>query len=86
MDLAFTFTYLILRCVSSEVEICALSISIRQGALGRPAAAMEGVEKCKRRIASNAANNTIGFLNSLEYVATREDGKSQGSPRKLSTT
>jgi len=65
MDLAFTFTYLSLRCVSNEVEICALSISIRQdalGALGRTVVALEGVEKSKGRIIRNTANIAIGFL------------------------
>lgn len=88
MDLAFTFMYLSLRCFSNEVEIWALSISMRQdalGALGRAVAALEGVEKIKGMTANNAADSAIWFLNSFEYVAMREGGKSQGSPRKLST-
>lgn len=66
MDLAFTFTYLVLRCLRSEVEICALSISMRQeafGALGRDVAAFEGVAKSEEMAIRNTANNAIGFLN-----------------------
>lgn len=88
MDLAFIFTYLILRCLRSEVEICALSISIRHkalGALGLPVAALTGVENSKGEIASIAVKNAIGSLSGLKSVAMFEDGKSQGSPRKLST-
>ena len=87
MDLAFTFTYLILRCLSSEVEICALSISMRQAALGNlgvPVAAFARVEDSESRIASVAAKNVIGHLRSFKFVAMCEDGKSQGSSRKLS--
>ena len=88
MDLAFTFTYLNLRCLRSEVEICALSISIRHkalGALGLPVAALTGVENSKGGIARIVVKNAIGSLSGLKFVAMCEDGKSQGSPRKLST-
>ncbi len=86
MDLAFTFTYLSLRCVSSEVETCALSISIRQaalGALGRIVAAIEEVDKSKGRMIRKVVKSAIGFLNSLEYVAMREDDKIQGTSEKV---
>jgi len=88
IDLAFIFTFLVLRCLSIEEDICALSISIRQdalGTLGLPVAAFAGVEDSSSRIARDAANNVIGHLRSFKFVAIREDGKSQGSPRKLST-
>ena len=81
MDLAFTFTYLSLRCMSNEVEICALSTSMRQdalGALGRAVAALEGIAVSKESRISNTGKEAIGFLNSLEYVAMREDDKIQG--------
>lgn len=86
MDLAFIFTYLILRCLRSEVEICALSISIRHkalGALGLPVAALTGVENSKGEIASIAVKNAIGSLSGLKSAAMFEDGKSQGSPEKV---
>ncbi|MFA5918920.1 MAG: hypothetical protein WC800_05230, partial [Candidatus Nanopelagicaceae bacterium] len=86
MDLAFTFTYLVLRCLRSEVEICALSISMRQealGALGRAVAALEGVEKIKGMTANNAANSAIGMKLRIEKVAMPEDDKIQGSPEKV---
>ena len=88
MDLAFIFTNLILRCLRSEVEICALSISMRQaalGTLGLPVVALTGAENSKGGIASIAVKNAIGSLNGLKSVAMFEDGKSQGSSRKLST-
>lgn len=88
MDLAFIFTFLVLRCLSIEEDICALSISMRQdalGALGRAVAALEGAEEIRGMIANNAAASVIGFLSSFTFVAMREDGKSQGSSRKLST-
>lgn len=65
MDLAFTFTYLVLRCLRSEVEICALSISMRQealGALGRDVAAFEGVEKNEEMTIRNTVNRAVELL------------------------
>ena len=88
MDLAFIFTFLVLRCLSIEEEICALSISMRQTALGNLGplfAALAGVEENGTRIASVAAKHVIRGLSGLKFVAMFEDGKSQGSPRKLST-
>ena len=69
MERAFTFTYLTLRFLSSEVEICALSISIRQaglGGFGRVVAAFEGVEKSEGRSIRNATNSVIELLNCLK--------------------
>ena len=54
MDLAFIFTFLVLRCLSIEAEICALSISMRQTALGNLGplfAAMAGVEDNRAKMA-----------------------------------
>ena len=88
MDLALIFTFLVLRCLSIEEDICALSISIRQAALGNlglPVAAFAGVEDSTSRIASIAAKNVIEHLRSFKFVAICEDGKSHGSSRKLST-
>ena len=86
MDLAFTCTYLNLRCLRSEVEICALSISMRQaalGTLGLPVAALTGVENSKGGIARIVVKNAIGSLSGLKSVAILEDGKSQGAPEKV---
>ena len=88
IDLASIFTSFVLRCLSIEEEICALSISIRQaalGTLGLPVAALTGVENSKGGIARIVVKNAIGSLSGLKSVAMFEDGKSQGSPRKLST-
>ena len=87
MDLAFIFTFLVFRCLSSEVEMCALSISIRQdalGTLGLPVAAFARAENNKSGIVSIAEVNTIVYLNSFRFIAS-ENGKSRSSPRKLST-
>ncbi len=86
MDLAFTFTYLILRCLSIEEDICALSISMRQaalGTLGLPVAAFVGVKDSKSRIASAAAKKVIGHRRSFKFVAISDDGKSQDFPEKV---
>lgn len=71
MDLAFIFTFLVLRCLSIEEDICALSISMRQAALGDLGllvAAFAGAEDTRSRIASIAAKNAIGNLSSFKFV------------------
>ena len=63
MDRALIFTYLVLRCLSMEEDICALSTSMRQDALGSLellTAALAGVENVKSGIASIAAENGGG--------------------------
>lgn len=85
MDLAFTFMYLSLRCFSNEVEICALSTSMRQDALGFPVAALTGVESGSRTNASTEAKKVIGRMDGFGFVVMLERGKFPGVPRKLST-
>lgn len=86
MDLASIFTFLVLRCLSIEEDICALSISMRQdalGALGLPDAALAEVEKSKSGIASITAKSVIGHLSIFKFVAMREDGKFHGTLQKV---
>lgn len=78
IDRAFTFTYFTLRFLSSEVEICALSISIRQAGLGgleRFVAAFEGLVKSEEREIRNAVNSAIGVFICFEQVSMCEDDK-----------
>jgi hypothetical protein len=71
MDRAFTFTNLVWRCFNIEVEMWALSISIRHtdlGAFGSAVTAFDVVGRNIKRIRSEAETVANKFLKNIFLV------------------